>query len=101
MTFISISKTFHKNFQFQFWINLNFETLSSTKTKTEFLFIQCNQNQKICAISEKAEKLNFCLITLSKQNYSLRENLKRTIAIAIPGLRSLNRTLGIFLLSFA
>ena len=25
--------------------------------------------------------------------YNLRENLKRTIAIAIPGLRSLNRTL--------
>ena len=90
MTFIAISKKFNKNFQFQFWIDLNFETLSSTKT---ILFIQCNQNQNFCATSEKAEKLNFCLITLSKQKYILRENLKRTIAIAIPGLRSLNRTL--------
>ena len=55
--------------------------------------MQCNQNQKFCAISETAEKLNFCLITLSRQKYSLWENLKRTIAIAVPGLRSLNRTL--------
>ena len=42
---------------------------------------------------EKAENLNFGLITLSKQKCSLRENLKWTIAIAIPGLRSLNRAL--------
>ena len=56
MTFIAISKKFNKNFQFQFWIDLNFETLSSTKTKTEFLFIQCNQNQKFCAISEFIKK---------------------------------------------
>ena len=45
--------------------------------------------------------MNFCLITLSKEKYSLRENLKRTIALAISGLRSLNRTLdAAYLLDF-